>query len=191
MTPARSIVLLAAAAAVAALVAGGCSSEPAKPKAETYTSQAEGFALTFQSDWKKSTGYGMNLEVMPPGQDNPNAFRDDIFVRVEGLAEALPLEDYFAIKVAKGAKNMPDYKEIEKSSVKLGGLDARKLVWSYTNGETPVTCTAYFLVKGTKGFMVAGQASADRFAQREAEFEQVMSTFRLLGDEAVPAPAGK
>jgi hypothetical protein len=184
-----------AAATVAALIlgglaAGGCGE--AAPKTYTYTSAQEGFSLTFPSDWRKSTsGYGMNLEIMPPGQKDSNVFRDDIFVRVENMAEAMPVEDYFSVKIAKGAKNMPDYKEIAKGAVNVSGHDGRYLIYSYTNGnyDVQVTSIAYFLTSGTRGYMVAANAVSERFPDRKTAFEEILKTFKLLGAPAPTAAA--
>jgi hypothetical protein len=175
-------------AVLGAILLAGCSSGPATPPSETYTSREEGFSVTYPSDWVKSTtGFGMNVSLTPPDQTGGTAFRDLIFVRVEGLAEEMPLDDFFSVKVARGAKAMADYKEIEKGAVKLNGQDARRLMWSYSHNETPVTSMAYFLVSGRRGYMIAGSAQVDRFAHRKASFEAVMSTFKVEG--AQPAPA--
>ena len=178
---------LGAAAVLAAICLAGCG--PEAPKSETYASQAQGFSVTFPADWGKTTGgLGMDLALRPPDQADGEAFRDVLFVHVEGLAEAMPLDDFFAVKAARGKKAMPDYKEIEKGAVELNGQDARRLVWSYTHAETPVQTMAYFLVSGSRGYMIAGSARAERFAQRQAAFEGIMATFKVEG-AAAPAPA--
>ncbi|MBM4018601.1 MAG: DUF1795 domain-containing protein [Planctomycetes bacterium] len=194
----RTVPAALVAALAAAMAAAGCDSKPAAPTTETFTSQAQGFSLTFPADWRKSTpGYGMDLEIIPPDQKDPNVFRDDIFVRVEGLADPMPLEDYFDVKVAKGVKNMPDYKEIEKGPARLGGTDARRLVYSYVNDDTPVTSITYFVVSGLRGYIVAANVVTDRFRDRRIQFEEIVQTFRLLNQpppapaEAPPAPPGK
>jgi hypothetical protein len=182
--------MVAASAILAGLAAGGCESAPETPKTETYVSQAEGFSLTFPSDWKKSAAgfYGMNLEIIPPDQTNPNVFRDDIFVRVEPLVNALSLDDYVAIKVAKGVKNMPDYKELQKGPARLGGVDAQRLVYSYANGDVLVTSITYFLVSGTRGYLVAANAVSNRFPDRKPQFEEIVGTFRLLNQPTAAPP---
>ncbi|MCX5655435.1 MAG: PsbP-related protein [Planctomycetota bacterium] len=172
------------------LAAGGCGE--AQPASEIYTSPQEGFSLTFPSDWKKSTsGYGMNLEIQPPGQNDPNVFRDDIFVRVEEMGKAMPVEDCIRVKIAKGVKVMPDYKEISREPVQVGGRDARRLIYSYKNPnyDVEVTSITYFLTSGTRGYTVAANAVSERFPQRKAQFEEVLGTFRLLGATAAPATA--
>ena len=182
-------ILAVAALMLGGLAAGGCGE--AAPTAYTYTSEQEGFSLTFPSDWPKSTGgYGMNLEIQPPGQDDPNVFRDDIFIRVETLPAAMPVEDYCAVKIAKGVKKMPDYKEISKSATKLCGQDAWRLTYSYKNPtyDTPVTSITYFLSSGMRGYVIAANAGSDKFAERKAKFEEILWTFKLLGAPAA-APA--
>ena len=186
----KSILAAAAAAIVlGGLAGGGCTGEPA-PTTITYSSPEEGFSLAYPSDWKKSAGYGMNLEIQPPGQDDPNVFRDDIFVRVEGMPAPMPVEDYFAAKVAKGVKNMPDYKEITKAATKLCGQDAWRLTYSYTNPnyDSKVTSIAYFLTSGKRGYMIAANADPERFDERKAKFEEILWTFKLIGS-AAPAAA--
>ncbi|MCX5685705.1 MAG: PsbP-related protein, partial [Planctomycetota bacterium] len=188
--------ILAAAATAALLLgglaAGGCGGGEAAPKAETYTSDTEGFSLTFPSDWKKSAGYGMNLEIIAPGQEDSSGFRDDIFVRVEGMPEAMPIEDYFSVKVAKGVRNMPDYKEIAKGNIAVGGKDARYLIYSYTNlnYNSQITSIAYFLTSGMRGYIIASNAVSDRFPDRKAAFEEIMKTFKLTGAAAPASIAG-
>jgi hypothetical protein len=178
---------LGAAAVLAAIGLAGCG--PEAPKSETYASQSQGFSVTFPPDWAKTGGgAGMNLALRPPDQAEGEAFRDVLFVHVERLTDAMPLDDFFAVKSALGKKAMPDYKEIEKGAVKLNGQDARRLVWSYTDGETPVQTMAYFLVSGSRGYMIAGSAQAERFAQRKAAFEGILATFKVEGAAPAPAP---
>ena len=188
---ATALAIVAASAVLAGLAAGGCASGPETPKTETYVSQAEGFSLTFPSDWKKSMAgfFGMNLEIIPPDQTDPNVFRDDIFVRVEPLVDPMPLDDYFAVKVAKGVKNMPEYKELERGPARLGGVEARRLVYSYANGDRLVTSITYFLVSGTRGYMVAANAVSNRFPERRPQFEEIVQTFQLLS-QAAPEAGG-
>jgi hypothetical protein len=179
---------LGAAAVLAALVAAGCGSE--KPKTETYASQERGFSVTFPCDWQKSTtGYGMDLEVVPPNQVDSGGFRDALFVRVEGIGKTMLLDEFFAAKVAKMAAVVPEFKEIEKGPTNLNGQDARRLVWSYAHGNTPVQSMAYFLLSGQRGYTIAGSARVDRFAQRTPAFEEVMATFKVEGAPAAAAPA--
>jgi len=192
----KGVLTLAATAAVVlgALAAGGCG-EPAAPASETYASEPEGFALTFPSDWTKSTsGHGMNLEIIPADQQDASVFRDDIIVRAEGLPKEMPLEEFAAAKVKAVANSLLDYKEIAKGPMKVGGQEARSLTFSYTNPnfKVSVTSMACFLVSGKRGFTVTANAATERFPARKARFEEILGTFRLLGGPAVaPAPDGK
>jgi hypothetical protein len=178
----------ALALAAACLCAAGCDSKPAAPKPETFASSECGFSLTFPDDWAKWMGIpGSNLLLYAPDQTDPNAFRDNVLVRVEYLEGGLTLDEFFNLKVSKGAAVMPDYKELQRGNATIGGQPARRLVYSYSHGDTPVTSIAYFLLSGQRGYMVLCSASVDRFPQRKAQFEEIAGTFKLIPVAAEPA----
>ena len=188
MSPIRLTGLAIALAAALCFAAAGCESKPAAPKPTTFASNENGFSITYPDDWKKWTGSpGANLLLNPPDQTDVNAYRDNVIVRVEYLDEALTLDEYAKVKAAKGAAVMPDYKELEKGAATIGGQPAKRLVYSYSHGDTPVTAIAYFLLSGQRGYMVLCSASVDRFAQRKAQFEEIAGTFKLIPVGAAPA----
>ena len=168
-------------AILAALALGGCRAEPSPPPQPlTYTSAENGFSLTFPGDWRSwEGGYGTALEIMPPGQTDPNIFRDIVLVSIETLPDPLTPEEYLGIKAAKGARAMADYAELERSTVALNGRPAGRLVYSCTvNGES-VHSIAYFLVKRNRGYTLLASAALQRLPLRKAEFETIASSFTL------------
>jgi len=177
--------LLATLAMLVVLSAGGCG--PSQPQAQTHANPEKGFTITYPGTWHESTyGHGADVEIMPIDEDDPNVFRDNVLVRVESLRDPLTAEEYAGIKIAKGATIMPDYKEIEKGAGTLGGIEARRLVYSYTHGETPVTSIAYFAVSGRHGYMVLGSAVSNRFEEFKPTLEGIIATFRLTQAPAAP-----
>jgi hypothetical protein len=86
---------------------------------------------------------------------------------------------------------MPDYKEIAKGAVNVGGQDGRYLIYSYTNSnyDAQVTSITYFLTSGVRGYIIAANAPAYRFHDRKAAFEEIMKTFKLVGPAAPAAAA--
>ena len=178
----RFLAATAMTALLAVLSAGGCQPEPPPPpQPKTYTSTENGFSMTFPGDWRSwEGGYGTVLEVMPPGQVDPNVFRDIVLVSIETLPDPLTPEEYMAIKAAKGAQVMADYAELERSPVTLNGRPAGRLVYSSTINAEPVTSIAYFLVKGNRGYTLVAGAALQRFPLRKADFEKVASSFTLL-----------
>jgi len=175
------------------LGSAGCESGPAAPEMKTYVNKVLGFSLSYPGDWTKSENDpGMVVSVIPPDQTDPNVFRDIVFVWVEALQEPLNLEEYAAVKMARGPAKMPDFREFERVSVTLGGQPARRVMYSATMGDQHITSMAYFLLSGNHGYMVVASADSARFAQRRTAFAEIANSFKLPG--AAPAgepPAGK
>jgi len=168
--------------AVAAVVLGAmlaCGGE-SQPPFQTHTNSLKGFAITYPTTWKESTfGHGADVEIMPAEEDDPNVFRDNVLVHVETLPKPMALEDYFSLKIDKGVKVMPEYKEIEKGPATLGATEARRLVYSYRHGNTLVTSIAYFTTSGQRGFMVLGSAVSENFQKFKPQLESIIATFKI------------
>jgi hypothetical protein len=170
-------------ALVLALVVG-CTSAPAPPPSHNYIDKEKGFSLTFSGEWRQWTGgIGSDLEIMPVDQTNPNVFRDTLLVHMEGLAEPMTLDQFFAVKAGAGARAVPEiqYKEIEKVGTTLGSQDARRLIYSMDRDGTPVTSMAWFLVKDGRGYTLLASAASERFEAMRPKFEAVAATFKFEG----------
>jgi len=173
-------------AAAAALVLGalGCESKPEAPQAWTHTDERQGFSVTVPPGWRSWGGsLSGDFVVMPADQTDPNVYRDNFLVHLEQLPPDMTLESFFGVKAAAGGRAPPEvaYKEIERGPAMVGGVEARRLVYSANIGETPVMSMACFLVAGGRGYSLIGAAATERFPAHKADFDGMISSFKLLG----------
>jgi hypothetical protein len=172
--PAAAVALLAAAVA-------GCSG-PAAPAGQTFVDKDQGYAISCNAQWRKyNGGFGNDLELMPVDQTDPNVFRDTLLVHVEMLAQPMTLDELFLSKEAAAAKALPEYeyKELDRSSILLGNLEGRRMIYTMIRDDVHVTSMAWFFLKGNRAYTILATAANSRYPTLKPKFEDVVNTFKL------------
>ena len=188
-----SIRMLALAAVVlAGLAVAGCQGGPESPKAQTFTSQAEGYSITYPGDWRQfKGGPTSDFSAIPLDQTDLSGVFDNLLVHTEMLKDPLTLDEYFGIKTAVMAK-VPEeleFKELERGQATIGGMPAKKIVYTLKMDDTPVTSVAYFVVSGSRGYTVLATIATARFAARKAALDEMVNSLKLEGVAATAPTA--
>jgi len=180
------IAMVVVTALVTGLAAAGCGSDQPK-QSGPYVNTDWGFSITIPAGWGKEEERGGSIvETCPPDQIGNETRLDYLCVNGEQLKEAFTLDEYAQLKVALGAKVLPNYKETEKTKVDLNGTPSVRVVYSAHDDTKDVTSVAYFILGEGRGFMIIGMAKTDSYKSREAAYDQIAKTFKL---EKTAAPA--
>jgi hypothetical protein len=176
MTLSRAAVLALGLLVLAAGLAGCGKAAPV-----TYSDKEGAFTITYPADWRKLPGgSGEDLKIIPAEQSDASATRDTLMVRAETLEKPMALDAFFDVKAkaAEAADASMELKVAEKTSVTLGGQEARRMVFSMAGRGGRVTYLAWFLVKGDRGYAVQASALSSRFDTVKPQFEEIAGTFK-------------
>lgn len=181
---AETIISLAMAATIALTTATAtCQAEnttkPADPN--TFVSKKDGFSIRFPAGWQQA-------EVQPPAAvlfiepptDESDSATENVLVLVQHKSDKAPL-DTFAKGYMEGmARRAKVLRVISSERLKLGELEAQRVVVEHKAGELSLKGLVYILVSDKRGYVISCTGEASKFAKYEPIFEDICKTFQTF-----------
>lgn len=159
------------------LFADGASAQQMKK----YTDKEGHFTLSYPSNWEMMEGFqGTVVSVVSPMESEQDQFRENVNVVIEPLDAEISLEDYFEMSRQNLREAFQSYQEHDSGEVNLGGVKAKRLVYSFKIENISVKCLLYVVVKGKYAYAVTGGSTPQDFAKHLKQLEAVAGSFRLL-----------
>ena len=112
--------------------------------------------------------------------DKGYSLGNTVRVFAEDLPAGIDLEAY-AESGLEQMKKFDDYSlnEIENTRVKLAGVDARRVVYSYRLGGRRHQVSQWLTVKNQRGYSIECTVTPDTYDRYKARFEQIAASFKL------------
>lgn len=148
------------------------------PTGNTVRNDAFGFSFSFPEGWQQGNLPGVAAYVTGPVTQN---YLPNQTVKVEELAVSMTPEQ-FAEKIEKERlKNFYDnYQSLTLESVNLGGQPAYKRVFTISFQGQPLQEIQYYIVRGTRGYLVTFDISLDAFPALNPVFDQIAGSFSFF-----------
>jgi hypothetical protein len=160
------------------LALAGCESRQGRPG--EYYSQDDGFGIVPPEGWACEEGaLGCNVAFQRPPEEEGGESLENIVIFVEPLSPGTTLADYVAASDAKVAELVKVVGPIDRSDATIGGLPAKRYVYSHRMGDRTPRVVQYLLVHNDRGFVISAKAPADTFDTYFEEFEKVIATLQI------------
>lgn len=159
----------------------GCSGEKVREQGRYYDEET-GFSIVFPADWEVRKGDGINaslVEGVSPWEDDEDIFSEYVGVDVEEQEEKVSLEDMFEAMLGVQADEFEYFSEVERGDMKIGGVEAKYLVFDIGMEEGRNRVKSYTLVKGRKGYLISCVAEEGKFDRYLDLFEETAASFRF------------
>lgn len=94
------------------------------------------------------------------------------------LDKAYTLEEYYLILKAEAAK-LPDYVEIENSSIKVNEVDAKKILYKSSSNSTKLQFEQILLIKDKSVYTFTYTATEATFADYAQKVNEMIATLEI------------
>ena len=156
----------------------GCQSRQGRPG--EYHNRKDGFSIIPPEGWEYAEGaLGCNVAFQRPPEQPGGESHENIVVFVEPVPSGSTLEDYATISDARTAELVNVVGTIDRSDATVGGLPAKRYVYSHRMEDRIPRVVQYLLVHNDRGFVISAKAPANTFDTYFEEFEKVIATFQL------------
>lgn len=138
------------------------------------------YTITFPADWlKKEDAQGLDVMYLAP--PNKEDFTNDATVNVKtgALPEGIDLNQFYSVNVENLKKAFKDFKVVEEGSRKIGGVDAKFIVYTYNQNEMNITIRQYFLIKDHYAYLFTFGAESQYYKDYIKSFDDILSSVKL------------
>lgn len=169
----------------------GVDASPAAPPANLFSDEARGFSIVFPADWTvTSKGTSSAATAVSPREGDKDTFSESLSMHVMALAKPADAKSYEATYMDSLKMRTPTLGVAESGDIKLGKNSGRYVIYTVRMGTGVFKNVAYIFARGTRAYVVTGQATDASFEKYMPVFEDVAKTLTLT-DVAPPEGAKK
>jgi len=175
----RKVILTVVALVLVATLSGiGISCKPSKPaQFVTYTNEANEFSIDYPQGWR-----------VEPDLSDPHIrvkickslWDQNVGVQVAKYWDEIGGLDSFSQSQIKAASNFEDYVPLSTEELTINGIPAIKHTYTATASPKSYKFVQIYLVKNETGWLLHFFCTGKDFDSREATFDTILNSFRLL-----------
>ena len=129
--------------------------------------------------WDVKADDGDEVVALEPKESKDDKFRENVSVIVENVKEGTGLDEYVERRVRDMKRLSESFSLGRSARADLGGVTARRLVYSMTFAGVKLKCVAFIAVRGAHGYVVTCAAEPHRFDRLLPLFKECVESFRF------------
>ncbi len=141
------------------------------------------FSVTVPEDWEKTHSSYMGSEIRhytAGADDTKDDYFESISITTEKVEETLTLDSYVDTNLESLEMFYGDFKIIsDKESVEIDGLDAVRVVYSYSMGTFSVVTEQVFVMKDSTVYNVVCIAEEENLEKYQDIFKKAWESFKI------------
>ena len=175
--PQRIILILTFLLSIAVYFTG-CSTPPAE-EGKRYTSSDGKFSMTFPFTWETKLDFmGTAIASLSPSEGPNDNFKENVNVAVKLLPGRVSLEQKYQEALMVLSRGVEGFMELEDGVTRLGGVEARWLIYSFPAENMHFQILMYLFVKDNESFVITCSATQEKFPQYRDTFFKIANSFR-------------
>ena len=140
-----------------------------------YNNPNLGFSLEYPSDWQKEESLSFTTPQGGTGDRAPEA--------INVITEVLPSSNFSLDSYTEAAmsqvESFENFQLLNSSSMTLGGLPAHMIVYTFTDGQTPLQNLQAWTVKDGMAYVITYGGVPEEFNSSLPAFQSVLDSFSL------------
>ncbi len=145
-----------------------------------YTDKENGFSLSYPGDWEEEETEGFLFFAIGDNGLNVGVIKESGF----GVGNA-SLSDFAAQEKKYLEKSLKDFEEISLKEVEVNGQKAMQRIYRYKLKVRKFESIEYYIQGKKNGFVVVYDGPMALFDELKSIADQSISTFKLIGNEAI------
>ncbi len=148
---------------------------------QTYTNEEEMFSVEFPIEWGIEENYmGTVVSANSPAESESDSFYENCNVVTESELGDYSLEGYYDINIENMVEYVDAFTILEESDLTMSGVPAILVEFTATFDTVEVHDLQYFLMNGTKAYILTCTGNDSSIESYRNEFENVAQSFFLL-----------
>jgi hypothetical protein len=144
-----------------------------------YYNNRHKFSAVFPQGWETKEDFmGADVVIMSPLESSSDAFRENMFISVQGLSKAQSADEFYK-SAFNCIKKISGIKERKKGKITIDGRDAAWNIYTLPKGGFTTQTKEYYIVDGDRGILICCIANTKSSAIYDKIFEDIMRSFRF------------
>ena len=146
--------------------------------AATYTDAARGFSVSYPPGWQaRKDVLGTAVVLLPTPA--PDQFASNFNVLVQPVPEGITLAQLTELSLKQLANVVTDYKLVSQGGATVGGVPARQLEYTGTQGKFALHWQQLYALRGGKAYVLTFTAEQKRFAAERKNAASIVQSFKF------------
>lgn len=156
------------------------SAAAANPAGHLVTSKSSDLSLVLPDKWEvMEQNLGIDLVALAPVFKPDDLFRQNLNVISVKFKDDMSLEDYFNINKESLRELLEDFNLESAQDATIGGIPAKKLIFTHTVGPVNVKVIQYLALVGNKAFVITFTADTLDFDKISQDFDKIASSIQF------------
>lgn len=152
----------------------------ANPASHRVTSKSSDLSLVLPDKWEvMDQNLGIDLVALAPLLKPDDLFRQNLNVISVKFNDDMTLEDYFNINKESLRELLEDFDLESAQNATIGGIPAKKLIFTHTVGPVNVKVIQYLVLEGKKAFVITFTADTLDFDKISPDFDKIASSIQF------------
>ncbi len=146
---------------------------------QTYESKTDNFSIDYPGlrEFEENV-YGSNVMFFTPLSEG-DQLRENIGIIKKELDKEYTLDDYYAITKPELESMITDFVEVSNDLITINNLDAKKLIYQGTQGETKLQREQIYLIKDNYVYIITYTATQDTFGEFTEQIDEMAATLKI------------
>ena len=108
-----------------------------------------------------------------------DTLKENVGVMKKVLDKDYTLDEYYALTKPELIKLIPNFTEVSNEKIQVNGIDAQKLIYKWTQGETKLQWEQVYLIKNKAVYIVTYTATEVTFSQFNQKVDEMVATLEI------------
>lgn len=122
---------------------------------------------------------GTDFIALAPPIDPKDLFRENINVISAKFDFPITKDEYYSLNLKSLNDLLTDFDLEDSQDVKLGGVDARMIIFTHRIGVVNVRVIQYLILENQKAFVISFTSDTIEYPKIKDQFLQIASTFKF------------
>ncbi len=146
---------------------------------QTYENKTDGFSLQFPGTRTfQENVYSSSVMFFTPLTQG-DTIKENVGIMKKILNKEYTLDDYYALTKPELIKLIPNFTEIGNEALQINGIDAKKLIYKWTQGDTKLEWEQIYLIKNKTVYITTYTATEATFSQYNQKIDQMVATLEI------------
>ena len=146
------------------------------PERQSYTSKTDGYSVQFPGDRTfQEHVYGSSVMFFSP-LSSWDTIKENVGITKKALDKTYTLDEYYTLTKPELIKLIPGFTEISNQSIKVNDIDAKKLIYTWTQWTTTLEWEQIYVIKNAVVYILTYTATEATFSEYVQKVDEMIAT---------------
>ncbi len=146
------------------------------PERQSYTSKTDGYSVQFPGDRTfQEHVYGSSVMFFSP-LSSWDTIKENVGITKKALDKTYTLDEYYTLTKPELIKLIPGFTEISNQSIKVNDIDAKKLIYTWTQWTTTLEWEQIYVIKNAVVYILTYTATEATFSEYTQKVDEIVAT---------------